>query len=119
MPYYILYPKSKTKAVKIVNKKPSARGNSKTFGFAEGPLKDKKSVCSRLNMMQVPVSRRPENFTCPIGKPKKKIIFVLQGTYGHGWEDLTAEETRAEIRQRLKEYRENEGGNYRIVRKRE
>lgn len=52
-------------------------------------------------------------------KPKKKMIFVLQGTYGHGWEDLTAEETREEIRQRLKEYRENEGGNYRIVRKRE
>lgn len=54
-----------------------------------------------------------------IKKPAKKTIFVLQGTYGHGWEDLTAEETRAEIRQRLKEYRENEGGNYRIIRRRE
>ena len=57
--------------------------------------------------------------TCPSKKPKKRTIFVLQGTYGHGWEDLTAEETRSEIRQRLKEYRENEGGNYRIITRRE
>jgi hypothetical protein len=118
MPYYILYPKDHKKDVKIMNKKPSARGNSKTFGFAEGPLKNKEKVCSRLNMMDVPVSRRPDNFKCPI-TAKKKMIFVLQGTYGHGREDLTAEETREEIRQRLKEYRENEGGNYRIVRKRD
>jgi len=69
--------------------------------------------------MEVPVSRRPKNFTCPIGKSKKKKIFVLQGTYGHGWEDLTAEETRSEIRARLKDYRDNEGGNYRIITRRE
>ena len=116
--YYILYPKNKKRAVKIVTKKPTGQGTSRAYGFAEGPLKNKEKVCSRLNMMDVPVSRRPDNFKCPI-KVKKKMIFVLQGTYGHGWEDLTAEETREEIRQRLKEYRENEGGNYRIVRKRE
>jgi hypothetical protein len=48
---------------------------------------------------------------------KTRDEFVLQGNYGYGngWEDLTAEETRKEIRARLREYRENEGGNYRIV----
>ncbi len=44
--------------------------------------------------------------------------FELEGNYGFGWEYLTAEETRKEIRQRLKEYRENEGGNYRVVNRR-
>jgi hypothetical protein len=50
---------------------------------------------------------------------KTEDVWTLQGRYGHGWEDLTAESSRAEIKQRLKEYRENEGGEYRIVKKRE
>ena len=75
--------------------------SKKCFVIAKGKLHTENSVTFK-------------EVSCP-----KKMIFVLQGTYGHGWEDLTAEETRAEIRQRLKEYRENEGGNYRIVRKRE
>ncbi len=43
---------------------------------------------------------------------KTRDIFTLQGNYGppHGWEDLTAEETRSEIKERAKEYRENEPG---------
>lgn len=42
---------------------------------------------------------------------------VLQGDYGHGWEDLCAEETyKAAVAQR-QTYRENEGGTYRIVRR--
>jgi len=45
--------------------------------------------------------------------------WVLQGNYGHGWEDLTAEDTRLEILARLREYRENEGGAYRIFVRRE
>jgi hypothetical protein len=53
-------------------------------------------------------------------KPNKYVyLFVLQGDYGHGWEDLTAEETRKEIRARMKDYRENEGGTYRIIQRRE
>lgn len=40
--------------------------------------------------------------------------WTLQGNYGQGWEDLTSEEHYSEIRQRLKEYRENEGGIYRV-----
>lgn len=46
--------------------------------------------------------------------------YTLQGNYGYGdgWEDLTSEDSRKEIRERLKEYRENEGGNYRIIKRR-
>lgn len=61
-----------------------------------------------------PISRMPAGtMYIPI------VEFVLQGDYGygHGWEDLCAEDTRKEARQRLKEYRENEGGCYRIVRR--
>lgn len=52
---------------------------------------------------------------------KYQYIWVLQGNYGfgHGWEDLTAEEQYREIRARKREYVENEGGSYRIIRRRE
>lgn len=43
----------------------------------------------------------------------------VQGNYGQGWECVTAEETRKEAKERLKEYRENEGGPFRLVLKRE
>lgn len=46
-------------------------------------------------------------------------LFVLQGSYGQGWEDLTASESRKEMRDDLKSYRENEGGCYRIIQRRE
>ncbi len=51
---------------------------------------------------------------------KGNRVWVLQGNYGHGhgWEDLCAEEFRTEINERLKEYRENEGGTYRVVTRR-
>ncbi len=41
---------------------------------------------------------------------KTQDVWVVQGNYGygHGWEDLTAEETYREARQRLREYNENE-----------
>jgi hypothetical protein len=46
--------------------------------------------------------------------------FIVQGNYGygHGWEDETSEETRKEARQRLKEYRENGPGQYRLIARR-
>lgn len=66
---------------------------------------------------------------CPVCKSKNlkalrvkkyNYIKVLQGYYsGYGWEDLTAEDTYKEIKQRLKEYRENENGTYRIITRRE
>ena len=49
--------------------------------------------------------------------------FVLQGCYynGNGWEDLTVETTRTAIKERLKEYNENEARymrvNYRIIKR--
>jgi hypothetical protein len=49
-------------------------------------------------------------------------IWVVQGNYrnGHGWEDLTAEDTWKEIKKRLKEYRENEVGiPFRAISRRE
>jgi hypothetical protein len=52
-------------------------------------------------------------------KAPTKYIWVVQGDYGQGWEDLTAEESLPEAKQRKKEYVVNEGGFYRIVRRRD
>lgn len=53
-------------------------------------------------------------------KNKYVYLFVLQGNYGyHGWEDLISSENRQEVRNDLKAYRENEGGIYRIIQRRE
>lgn len=67
---------------------------------------------------------------------KYEYLYVLQGDYGHGWEDLAAEDKadpveRIEggkrtkyvtpwdrIRQTRREYIENEGGTYRIIERR-
>lgn len=69
--------------------------------------------------------------------PRRKYtyLYVLQGDYGHGWEDLTAEDKHGprgwnpdthvftsphtRIRQSRREYIENEGGSYRIISRRE
>jgi hypothetical protein len=59
-----------------------------------------------------PISRMP------IGTTYAPIVeYILQGQYGHGWEDLTAEETFKEARAQKRCYQENEGGRYRIVRR--
>lgn len=50
---------------------------------------------------------------------KTKDEYQVHGHYAHGWEEVTAEETRAEAKERLKEYRENEPGTaFKLVRKR-
>jgi hypothetical protein len=56
-------------------------------------------------------------------KPRKFDYFIiLQGHYGRGWEDLCAADDDAQglcvIRQHRREYRDNEGGSYRIIRRR-
>jgi hypothetical protein len=53
-------------------------------------------------------------------KPRKtEDVWTVQGNYGQGWEDLTSETTRAEAKQRLKEYRDNEPGvSHRLVKQR-
>lgn len=48
-------------------------------------------------------------------EPKTIIEYNVQGNYGSGWEDVTAEDTRTEARQRLKEYNENEPNPHRII----
>ncbi len=54
-------------------------------------------------------------------KPSKFLyLFVIQGDYGQGYEDLTAEETWREARARYVEYRHNEPRTVvRIVKRRE
>ena len=50
---------------------------------------------------------------------KYEYLHVLQGHYGyHGWEDLCASEDFREVRANLREYRENEGGCYRLIERR-
>ena len=44
--------------------------------------------------------------------------WVLQGNYGHGWEDLCSEATRAEADEQMRVYQGNEGGTYRVVARR-
>lgn len=51
---------------------------------------------------------------------KTKYIWILRSNYGYGWQDESAAETRKEILQTLKEYRENcPQAQYRIVGRRE
>lgn len=48
--------------------------------------------------------------------------YVVQGNYGygHGWEDLVSEETRAEALAQLKTYNDNEPEYpHRVIRRRE
>lgn len=39
---------------------------------------------------------------------KYTYLKVVQGNYGHGWEDVTAENEKSEAKQRLREYNTNE-----------
>jgi hypothetical protein len=43
--------------------------------------------------------------------------WTLQGAYGCGWEDLTSEDSYREIMARRREYADNEGGTYRIIKR--
>ena len=51
-------------------------------------------------------------------------LYVLQGFYAHGWEDLCASDKSQpgawkEIKTHKREYRENAVGTYRIIERRE
>ena len=50
-------------------------------------------------------------------KNKYQYLYILQGNYGygHGFEGLTSSESYREVKDNLKDYRLNEGGNYRII----
>ena len=45
------------------------------------------------------------------------IVYELEGYYEGEWEVLTCEESLTAARDRLGEYRENEGGRYRIMKR--
>lgn len=53
------------------------------------------------------------------GCNKYTYLYILQGIYGHGWEDLTASESRKDIRSLRLDYARNESGTYRVIRRRE
>jgi len=50
--------------------------------------------------------------------PKTKEVFVIQGNYGQGWEDVTEEDKYSEARQRLREYDANENYPHRRITRR-
>lgn len=45
------------------------------------------------------------------GKPTTEVQHIVQGHYGHGWEDLTASTVYKEAQADLKAYRLNDPGN--------
>ena len=47
----------------------------------------------------------------------KKGIYVLQGNYGYGWDDLCEYETTAEAKEDKKCYDENESYPHRIIKR--
>ena len=51
-------------------------------------------------------------------QPKTELLHVVQGNYGHGWEDLTASADYAEARRDLKLYRENDPAPTRLIKRR-
>jgi hypothetical protein len=53
-------------------------------------------------------------------KNKYEYLFVVQGNYGYGWEDLISSEDYREARARLKDYRDNEKKySHRLIQRRE
>ena len=51
-------------------------------------------------------------------QPKTELLYVVQGNYGHGWEDLTASTDYKEARDDLRDYRQNEPGPHRLIKRR-
>jgi|tagenome__1003787_1003787.scaffolds.fasta_scaffold20914069_1 hypothetical protein len=49
----------------------------------------------------------------------RRMIFVVQGDYGQGWEDLTAAYDRREAQGYRDDYRRNDTAPIRMIRRRE
>lgn len=58
-------------------------------------------------------------FTYLARQPKTELVHIVQGNYGHGWEDLTASTDYKEARDNLRDYRQNEPGPHRLIKRRE
>ena len=53
-------------------------------------------------------------------KNKYEYLYVVQGNYGYGWDDLISTENYREAKARLKDYRENEKKySHRMIHRRE
>ena len=50
---------------------------------------------------------------------KTKDVFVVQGNYGYGWNDLTYESSLKEAREQKRAYEDNENYPHRIIKRRE
>ena len=51
-------------------------------------------------------------------QPKTELLHVVQGNYGHGWEDLTSSADYAEARANLRDYRQNDPAPTRLIKRR-
>lgn len=51
-------------------------------------------------------------------QPKTELLYVVQGNYGQGWEDLTASTDYSEARRDLKSYRDNDPAPTRLIKRR-
>ena len=72
--------------------------------------------------------RRPRNangstaryfFAYLTREPKTELLYVVQGNYGHEWEDLTASTDYKEARANLRDYRQNDPAPTRLIKRRE
>jgi hypothetical protein len=50
--------------------------------------------------------------------PKTELLHVVQGNYGHGWEDLTASADYKEARDNLRDYHQNDPAPTRLIKRR-
>ena len=78
---------------------------------------DSDTVLQLVDVAKAVGYRRPKNangstarcfFAYLARSPKTELLHVVQGNYGHGWEDLTASADYAEARANLRDYREND-----------
>lgn len=49
---------------------------------------------------------------------KYRYVYVVQGNYGYGWDDLTESESYRDARRDFRDYRDNEPFPHRIVKRR-
>ena len=88
---------------------------------------DSDTVLQLVDVAKAVGYRRPRNangstaryfFAYLARQPKTELLHVVQGNYGHGWEDLTASADRTEARRDLKSYRENDTAQTSLIKRR-
>ena len=88
---------------------------------------DSDTVLQLVDVAKAEGYRRPKNangsmaryfFAYLARSPKTELLHVVQGNYGHGWEDLTASTDYADARRDLRAYRENDTAPTRLIKRR-